>query len=155
MDRTQARIVDVPIDAIYDDHKNKGEFVEMEESYLTNMFKDLVLEEGYELGAEFDLGETHGADYYAERNPGFPDEWYYILAEEHKILNKEYKDTDTIPIKDAESTDQKSIKADPGEPQVGSEEPIEAPADHKNVEPEVEPVARDKEGVPADINWLI
>ena len=51
MDRTQARIVDVPIDAIHDDHKNKGEFVEMEASYLTNMFKDLVLEEGYELGA--------------------------------------------------------------------------------------------------------
>lgn len=148
MDRTQARIVDVPIDAIHDDHKNKGEFVEMEESYLTNMFKDLVLEEGYELGAEFDLGETHGADYYAERNPGFPDEWYYILAEEHKILNKEYKDTDTICLKDAESTDQKSIKADPGEPQVGSEEPIKAQADHKGDEPEVEPVVRDQEGIP-------
>jgi hypothetical protein len=148
MDRTQARIVDVPIDAIHDDHKNKGEFVEMEESYLKNMFKDLVLEEGYELGAEFDLGETHGADYYAERNPGFPDEWYYILAEEHKILNKEYKDTDTICLKDAESTDQKSIKADPGEPQVGSEEQIKAPADHKGVESVLEPVVRDQEGIP-------
>jgi len=147
MDRTQARIVDVPIDAIHDDHKNKGEFVEMEASYLTNMFKDLVLEEGYELGAEFDLGETHGADYYAERNPGFPDEWYYILAEEHKILNKEYKDTDTIPIKDAKSTDQKSIKADPGESPVGSEEQTEAPADHKGVESVLEPVVRDQEGI--------
>jgi len=153
MDRTQARIVDVPIDAIHDDHKNKGEFVEMEASYLTNMFKDLVLEEGYELGAEFDLGETHGADYYAERNPGFPDEWYYILAEEHKILNKEYKDNSIISIKEnAESTDTEPIKADTGEPPVDCEEPIEAQADHKNVEPKVESVACDQEGVSADIN---
>jgi len=98
MQRTQARIVDVELNDIHDVDAYKGEFVEMEPSYLTNLFKDLVTEEGYELGAEFDLGETHGADYYAERNPGFPDDWYEILAEEHKLLNKEYKDNSILCI---------------------------------------------------------
>ena len=91
MERTQARIVDVPLDAIYDEHANKGEFVEMEEGYLERMFKDLILEEGYEIGNEFNLGEVHGADYYSERNPGFPDEWYEILADEDKKINKVQK----------------------------------------------------------------
>ena len=149
MQRTQARIVDVELNDLHDVDAYKGEFVEMEPDYLTNMFKDLVTEEGYELGAEFDLGETHGADYYAERNPGFPDEWYYILAEEHKILNKEYKDNSINTIKEnAEGTDTEPNKADTGEPPVDFEEPIEAQTDRKNDEPEVESVVRDQEGVP-------
>ncbi len=147
MERTQARIVDVPIDAIHDDHTNKGEFVEMEPDYLTNMFKDLVTEEGYELGAEFDLGETHGADYYAERNPGFPDEWYYILAEEHKLLNKEYKDnsilsiTNDVPNGHTEPTDD-------CEPKVEISPP-EAPSTNiKEVEPKVEQLVSDSPAIP-------
>tara|TARA_B110000285_G_scaffold48289_1_gene54616 strand:+ start:11 stop:469 length:459 start_codon:yes stop_codon:yes gene_type:complete len=152
MERTQARIVDVPIDAIYDDHANKGEFVEMQEGYLESMFKDLVLEEGYEIGNEFNLGEVHGADYYEERNPGFPEEWYEILADEDKKINKEYKDIEILPITDASAEDRKSIKTDPCEPQVGAEEPIEALGDHQEVKPILERVVPDSKDIPPDID---
>ena len=152
MERTQARIVDVPLDAIYDEHANKGEFVEMEEGYLERMFKDLVLEEGYEIGNEFNLGEVHGADYYEERNPGFPEEWYEILADEDKKINKEYKDIDILPITDASAEDRKSIKTDPCEPQVGAEEPIEALGDHQEVQPILERVVSDSKDIPPDID---
>jgi len=152
MERTQARIVDVPLDAIYDDHANKGEFVEMEESFLTNMFKDLVLEEGYELGNEFNLGEIHGADFYEERNPGFPEEWYEILADEDKRLNKEYKDTDLLLISNAPSENGKSIEADTCEPPVDCEKRPEASGDIKAVEPALESVVCDKKDIPADID---
>jgi len=146
MEITQARIVDVPLDEIYSDHVNKGEFVEMEPDYLTNMFKDLVTEEGYELGPEFDLAETHGADYYAERNPGFPDEWYYILAEEHKLLNKEYRDTSALAInnaphnRDTESADDCEQKVEGG--------PSTTPSiDLKEVKPKVEQLEHDPTAV--------
>tara|TARA_R110001632_G_scaffold17097_2_gene54539 strand:- start:438 stop:896 length:459 start_codon:yes stop_codon:yes gene_type:complete len=152
MERTQARIVDVPLDAIYDDHANKGEFIDMDESFLTNMFKDLVLEEGYELGNEFNLGETHGADYYEERNPGFPEDWYEILADEDKRLNKEYKDTDLLLISNASAEDQQSIQADAGEPPVDCEKRPEAHGDIKAVEQAVEPVVFDTKDIPADID---
>ena len=152
MERTQARIVDVPLDAIYDEHANKGEFVEMEEGYLERMFKDLILEEGYEIGNEFNLGEVHGADYYSERNPGFPDEWYEILADEDKKINKEYKDIDILPITDASAEDRKSIKTDPCEPQVGAEEPIEALGDHQEVQPILERVVSDSKDILGDID---
>lgn len=141
MEITQARIVDVPLDELYSDHVNKGEFVEMEPDYLTNMFKDLVTEEGYELGAEFDLAETHGADYYAERNPGFPDEWYYLLAEEHKLLNKEYRDTSAHSInaphnRDTESSDDCEQKVEGG--------PSTTPSiDINEVKPSVEQLEHD------------
>jgi hypothetical protein len=152
MERTQARIVDVPLDAIYDDHANKGEFIEMDESFLTNMFKDLVLEEGYELGNEFNLGEVHGADYYEERNPGFPEEWYEILADEDKRLNKEYKDTELLLVSNASAEDQQSIQADTGEPPVDCEKRPEASGDIKAVEQVLEPVVCDKEDIPEDID---
>jgi hypothetical protein len=152
MERTQARIVDVPLDAIYDEHANKGEFVEMEEGYLESMFKDLVLEEGYEIGNEFNLGEVHGADYYEERNPGFPEEWYEILADEDKKINKEYKDIEILPITDASAEDRKSIKTDPCEPKVGAEEPIEALGDHKEIQPILERVVSDSKDIPPDID---
>ena len=152
MERTQARIVDVPIDAIYDDHANKGEFIEMDESFLTNMFKDLVLEEGYELGNEFNLGEVHGADYYEERNPGFPEEWYEILADEDKRLNKEYKDTELILVSNASAEDKQSIQADTCEPSVDCEERPEASGDIKAVERALESVVCDSKDIPADID---
>ncbi len=152
MERTQARIVDVPLDAIYDDHANKGEFVEMDESFLANMFKDLVLEEGYELGNEFNLGEIHGADFYEERNPGFPEEWYEILADEDKRLNKEYKDTELILVSNASAEDKQSIKADTGEPPVDCEERPEAYGDSKAVEQALESVVCDTKDIPADID---
>ena len=152
MERTQARIVDVPLDAIYDDHANKGEFIEMDESFLTNMFKDLVLEEGYELGNEFNLGEIHGADFYEERNPGFPDEWYEILADEDKRLNKEYKDTELLLISNASAENGKSIQADTCEPSVDCEERPEASGDIKAVERALESVVCDSKDIPADID---
>ena len=152
MERTQARIIDVPLDAIYDEHANKGEFVEMEEGYLERMFKDLILEEGYEIGNEFNLGEVHGADYYSERNPGFPDEWYEILADEDKKINKEYKDIDILPITDASAEDRESIKTDPCKPQVGTEEPIEALGDHQEVQPILERVVSDSKDISPDID---
>lgn len=147
MEITQARIVDVPIDELHSDHVNKGEFVEMEPSYLTNMFKDLVTEEGYELGAEFDLAETHGADYYAERNPGFPDEWYYILAEEHKLLNKEYKDNSTLSITN-DVSDGQAEQADDCEPKVEAVPPGSPSTNIEEVEPEVEQLVSNPPAIP-------
>jgi hypothetical protein len=152
MERTQARIVDVPLDAIYDDHANKGEFIEMDESYLKNMFKDLVLEEGYELGNEFNLGEIHGADFYEERNPGFPEEWYEILADEDKRLNKEYKDTELLLVSNASAEDKQSIQADTCEPPVDCEKFPEAHGDIKAVKPALESVVCDSKDIPEDID---
>jgi len=147
MQRTQARIVDVELDDLHDEHADKGEFVEMDPSYLTNMFKDLVTEEGYELGAEFDLGETHGADYYAERNPGFPDDWYEILADEHKRLNKEYKDNSILCITN-DVSDGNAEQADDCEPEVEISPP-EAPSENiKAVEPTVEQLVPDPPAIP-------
>jgi len=147
MQRTQARIVDVELDDLHDEHADKGEFIEMDPSYLTNMFKDLVTEEGYELGAEFELGETHGADYYAERNPGFPDDWYYILAEEHKRLNKEYKDNSILCITN-DVSDGHTEQADDCQPKVEGS-PSEPPStDIKDVEPTVEQLVSDPPTIP-------
>jgi len=147
MIRTQARIVDVELDDLHDEHADKGEFVEMDPSYLTNMFKDLVTEEGYELGAEFDLGETHGADYYAERNPGFPDDWYEILADEHKRINKEYKDNSILCITN-DVSDGNTESADDCEPKVETGAP-EAPSTNiEEVEPKVEQLVPDPPAIP-------
>jgi len=147
MQRTQARIVDVELNDIHDVDAYKGEFVEMEPSYLTNLFKDLVTEEGYELGAEFDLGETHGADYYAERNPGFPDDWYEILAEEHKLLNKEYKDNSILCITNDVSNGH-TEPADHSEPKVEGSPPWTPSTDIKEVEPKVEQLVSDPPAIP-------
>ena len=147
MQRTQARIVDVELNELHDVDAYKGEFVEMEPDYLTNMFKDLVTEEGYELGAEFDLGETHGADYYAERNPGFPDDWYEILAEEHKRLNKEYKDNSILCMTNDVSNGH-TEPADHSEPKVERSPPGPPSTDIKEVEPKVEQLVSDPPTIP-------
>ena len=147
MIRTQARIVDVELNDLHDVDAYKGEFVEMDPDYLTNMFKDLVQEEGYELGAEFNLGETHGADYYAERNPGFPDDWYEILADEHKRLNKEYKDnsilciTNGLPDGNAEPTDD-------CQPKVATCPPTAPSENIKDFEPALEQLVSDTQTIP-------
>lgn len=147
MQRTQARIVDVELNELHDVDADKGEFIEMDPSYLTNLFKDLVQEEGYELGAEFDLGETHGADYYAERNPGFPDDWYEILAEEHKLLNKEYKDNSILCITN-DVSDGNTEPADDCQPKVEIGPP-EAPSENiEDVEPKVEQLVSDPPAIP-------
>jgi hypothetical protein len=147
MQRTQARIVDVELDDLHDEHADKGEFIEMDPSYLTNMFKDLVTEEGYELGAEFDLGETHGADYYAERNPGFPDDWYEILADEHKRLNKEYKDNSILCITN-DVSNRDAEQADDCQPEVATCPPTALSENIKDVEPKVEQLVSDPPAIP-------
>ena len=147
MQRTQARIVDVELNDLHDEHADKGEFIEMDPSYLTNMFKDLVQEEGYELGAEFDLGETHGADYYAERNPGFPDDWYEILADEHKRLNKEYKDNSILCITN-DVSDGNAEQADDCQPKVEIGPPTAPSENIKAVEPTVEQLVSDPPAIP-------
>jgi len=147
MQRTQARIVDVELDDLHDVDAYKGEFVEMEPDYLTNMFKDLVTEEGYELGAEFDLGETHGADYYAERNPGFPDDWYEILADEHKRINKEYKDNSILCITN-DVSNRDTEQADDCQPKM-ERSPSEPPSTNiEEVEPKVEQLVPDPPTIP-------
>jgi len=147
MQRTQARIVDVELNDLHDEHADKGEFVEMDPSYLTNMFKDLVTEEGYELGAEFDLGETHGADYYAERNPGFPDDWYEILADEHKRLNKEYKDNSILSITNGVPNGH-SEQADDCEPEVEAGPPTAPSENIEELEPKVEQLVPSPPAIP-------
>ena len=128
MEITQARIVDVPLDEIYSDHVNKGEFVEMEPDYLTNMFKDLITEPGYELGPEFDLAETHG-----------------ILAEEHKLLNKEYRDTSALAINAPHNRD--TEQADDCEQKVEGGPSTTPSIDLKEVKPKVEQLEHDPTAV--------
>ena len=147
MIRTQARIVDVELDDLHSDNVNKGEFVEMDPDYLTNMFKDLITEEGYELGTEFDLGETHGADYYAQRNPGFPDDWYEILADEHKRLNKEYKDNSILCITN-DVSDRDTKQADDCQPKVATCPPTAPSENIKAVEPALEQLVSDPPAIP-------
>ena len=88
-----------------------------------------------------------GADYYAERNPGFPDDWYEILADEHKLLNKEYKDNSILCITN-DVSDGHTEQADDCQPKVEISAP-EAPSENiEDVEPKVEQLVSDPPAIP-------
>ena len=66
--------------------EDKPEFTELSDAGIMAMFKDMLkTDENDEfevepLGLEFDFSELYGAEYYAEKFPGFSDETYEIMA---------------------------------------------------------------------------
>ena len=69
--------------------EDKPEFTELSEEGIMSMFKDMLKtdDEGElevePLGPEYNFNEVFGAEYYAERFPGFSDETYEIMAKAH------------------------------------------------------------------------
>jgi len=66
--------------------EDKPEFTELSDAGVMAMFRDMIkIEDNGELeveplGPEFDFSELYGAEYYAEKFPGFSDETYEIMA---------------------------------------------------------------------------
>ena len=73
--------------------EDKPEFTELSDAGIMAMFKDMLkTDENDEfevepLGPEFDFSELYGAEYYAEKFPGFSDETYEIMAKTHYDQN--------------------------------------------------------------------
>ena len=73
--------------------EDKPEFTELSDNGLMSMFKDMIkIEDDGELeveplGPEYNFSELFGADYYAEKFPGFCDETYEIMARAHNDPN--------------------------------------------------------------------
>jgi len=65
---------------------DKPEFTELSDEGIMAMFKDLLKTdddgelEVEPLGPEYNFSEVFGAEYYAERFPGFSEETYEIMA---------------------------------------------------------------------------
>ena len=65
---------------------DKPEFTELSEEGIMAMFKDLLKTDDdgeleiEPLGPEYNFNEVFGAEYYAERFPGFSEETYEIMA---------------------------------------------------------------------------
>jgi hypothetical protein len=72
---------------------DKPEFTELSDAGIMSMFKDMIkIEDDGELeveplGPEYNFSELYGADYYAEKFPGFCDETYEIMARAHIDVN--------------------------------------------------------------------
>ena len=91
MQKTNAIVKEVCVDDILKDDADKGRWIELEEDSLNDMFACLAnLNEADAdaacLDNRYDF-TAYGADYYAEKFPGFDDLVYDILAREHKALN--------------------------------------------------------------------
>jgi hypothetical protein len=89
--KTNAIVKEVCIDDLLKEDADKGKWIELEEDSVHEMFRNLAnLNEGDPdqelLDSRYNF-EAYGADYYQLRSPGFPDDWYDILAAEHKALN--------------------------------------------------------------------
>jgi hypothetical protein len=75
------------------DEEDKPEFTELSDAGIMSMFKDMIkIEDNGELeveplGPEYNFSEVFGADYYAEKFPGFSDETYEIMARAHYDAN--------------------------------------------------------------------
>ncbi len=72
---------------------DKPEFTELSDAGIMSMFKDMLKTdendefEAEPLGPEYNFSELYGADYYAEKFPGFCDETYEIMARAHIDVN--------------------------------------------------------------------
>jgi hypothetical protein len=89
--RTNAIVKEVCIDDVMKEDADKGRWIELEEDTLHDMFACLANLNEADADAEcldnrYNF-EAYGADYYAEKFPGFDDLVYEILAREHKALN--------------------------------------------------------------------
>ena len=96
MQKTNAIVKEVCIDDVMKEDADKGKWIELEEDSLHDMFACLAnLNEADADAACLDDRynfEAYGADYYAEKFPGFDSTVYEILALEHKALNAHLED---------------------------------------------------------------
>ena len=75
------------------EEEDKPEFTELSDAGIMSMFKDMIkIEDDGELeveplGPEYNFSELFGADYCAEKFPGFCDETYEIMARAHIDVN--------------------------------------------------------------------
>ena len=75
------------------EEEDKPEFTELSDAGIMSMFKDMITTdetgelEVEPLGPEYNFSELFGADYYAEKFPGFSDETYEIMAKAHNDPN--------------------------------------------------------------------
>ena len=91
MQRTNAIVKEVSVGDILKEDADKGCWIELEEESVHEMFACLANLNEADADAEcldnrYNF-EAYGADYYAEKFPGFDDLVYEILAREHKALN--------------------------------------------------------------------
>jgi hypothetical protein len=89
--KTNAVVKEVCVDDLLKEDSDKGKWIELEEDSVHEMFACLANLNEADAEAEclddrYNF-EAYGADYYQLRSPGFPDDWYNILAAEHKALN--------------------------------------------------------------------
>ena len=96
MQRTNAIVKEVSVGDILKDDADKGCWVDLEEDSVHEMFACLanlneVDADAACLDSRYDF-TAYGADYYAEKFPGFDDLTYEILAREHKALNAHLDD---------------------------------------------------------------
>ena len=89
--KTNAIVKEVCIDDVMKEDADKGKWIELEEDSVHEMFACLAnLNEADAdaacLDSRYDF-TAYGADWYAEKFPGFDDLVYEILAREHKALN--------------------------------------------------------------------
>jgi hypothetical protein len=91
MQKTNAIVKEVCIDDVLKEDADKGRWIDLDEGSVHEMFACLAnLNEADADAACLDDRynfEAYGADYYAEKFPGFDDLVYEILAREHKVLN--------------------------------------------------------------------
>ena len=96
MQKTNAIVKEVCIDDVMKEDADKGAWIELEEDSVHEMFACLAnLNETEADAACLDDRynfEAYGADYYAEKFPGFDETVYQILALEHKALNAHLDD---------------------------------------------------------------
>ena len=96
MQRTNAIVKEVSVGDILKDDADKGCWIELEEESVHEMFACLanlneVDADAACLDSRYDF-TAYGADWYAEKFPGFSDLTYEILAREHKALNAHLDD---------------------------------------------------------------
>ena len=64
-----------------DDFEPRGDFIELSEEQLEEMFKYVIDPEAEDgVPEEVNFGELYGEEYYRERFPGFSDEAYAAMA---------------------------------------------------------------------------
>jgi hypothetical protein len=102
MQKTNAIVKEVCIDDVLKEDADKGKWIELEEDSVHEMFRNLAnLNEGDPdqelLDSRYNF-EAYGADWYQGKFPGFPEDWYDILATEHKSLNSHLEEASDDPV---------------------------------------------------------
>ena len=89
--KTNAVVKEVCITELLNEDADKGHWIDLDEDSVHEMFANLAnLNEADADAACLDDRynfKAYGADWYQQRYPGFPNDWYDILAAEHELLN--------------------------------------------------------------------